>query len=429
MFGSWQSEPEYTDTSASESELHDHNTDANTKANSKSILKNKHSGTHYVDFNAPLKSMAPAKEKEVFKPSEGELRGIFSSTRKDSNIKKQKQMMASIFGSARELPTSADMSLETLAHSTKMGIRPYHMALMNKSASRMDASQAKVVRRSLNMSSVNSKGKLEANNESIENIMCDTVELKAVASIIESSKHADARDWLATCQKTPTFPPSCEEDIVAWLMQLYSESYEVHRVSGKAVTALAALTNEISDPDLKDRFIKLLDIQVAGGNIIQQHAENLLGLKTAIKYQVDKSAFRGLRETLKKRAEEYRIKLSGDSDVMSHYDDIKLDADKIEGRLSARRKLYNKRQLEKKRKNKQYTSRYQPYTPRDKGGQPEKNVPRPPKPPRKKKIVCYLCGAKGHKKSSCPEMICQYCNEKGHSISKCPKRKADSKNQ
>ena len=359
---------------------------------------------------------------------------IFSKTRKESNIEKQRRMMASAYGSANELPSASDMNLQTLRTAKELGMKPHHIPLLSRSIARVKDMPANIARRSLNLNSVSAGGKLHLNHESIDEIICRNVDLKAVFSLLESAKFPDARDWLATIQKTPTIAPSTHEVVVSWIFQLYIESFALSHINGKAIVALTALVDEIPDKDLRKRFMDLLSVQSSSYDIMKQHIECLLSLKTAIKYSSDPSAFRDFRQKLKKRAQEYKLKTSKDeTENFSHYQDILLSSEDLESRLLQNRQLYNRKRKDRIDSQRRTNNRRPPNRYRDRRPErpPEpkltnRNAPPPPRPTfDRKRKTCFKCGAKGHIASHCPTAVCTYCHRKGHTISVCRKKQKD----
>jgi len=75
-----------------------------------------------------------------------------------------------------------------------------------------------------------------------------------------------------------------------------------------------------------------------------------------------------------------------------------------------------------RRKGKGQQSRPKPYSaPADKGKQRVKDERRPRKQDVIAEIVCYTCGAKGHKSNACTGDVkrCFRCGKKGHTVTEC----------
>ena len=422
-----------TDISASEPSDGESDTEINTRLNRGT--SNKVFGSRFK-LSTAFKDTSNATNPSAFKASENSsMSTIFSRTRKESNIEKQRKMMASAYGRASDLPSASDMNLETLRVAKEMGMKPYHIPLLGRSIAKVKDMPANIARRSLNLNAVSAGGKLHLNHESIDEIICRNVDLKAVFSLLECGKFTDARDWLATIQKTPTIAPSTHEVVVSWIFQLYIEAFALCHINGKAIVALTALVDEIPDADLRKRFMDLLSVQTSSYDISKQHIEALLSLKTAIKYSSDPTAFQGFRNKLKKRAQEYRLKTdSKEAANFSHYNDILLSSEDLESRLAQNRQIYNRKRKDRieTQKRSSYQRRQQNrYQDRrtERAPKPKLNNRRAPVPPRPtydtKRRTCYKCGGKGHIASHCPKATCTYCNRKGHTVSVCRTKQRD----
>lgn len=402
---------------------------ANTQANSQPPKKRRYDSGDKFGLSSTLKNSTIPTEKRTFRlPENSDLETIFRSTRKESNIQRQRRMMADSFGSANDLPSTSDMTLEALTYSRQLGIRPYHIPIMGRSIARVKDTPATIARRSINLNSVSTGGKLKINNESIEEIVCNEVDLKAVFSLMESGLFNEARDWLATLQKTATIPPSTNEEFVTWLLQLYTESFAIHHIHGKIATALTALSKQIENEELREKIVQLLKVETSGFDIMRQHSECLMVLKSAIKHQADPSAFRGFREKLRKRAQEYRLKTSDKHDSLSHYQDIMLSYDETDSRLEKNKQLFNQRRRKRTRERNAERERKRNPNPRDRRPRPDPKNLDGKRNYRNQDLAnktCWTCGNKGHTSATCSKSVCQYCQKKGHTISVCRKRKRD----
>ena len=424
-----------TDISASDvSSGNESDTDINTRHNQN---KSRRVFGSRFKLHTAFKDTSTATTPSVFKTSENSnMATIFSKTRKESNIEKQRRMMATAYGSANELPSASDMDLQTLRVAKELGMKPHHIPLLSRSIARVKDMPANIARRSLNLNSVSAGGKLHLNHESIDEIICRNVDLKAVFSLLETGRFTDARDWLSTIQKTPTIAPSTHEVVVTWIFQLYIEAFALAHINGKAIVALTALVDEIPDASLRKRFMDLLSVQTSSFDIMNQHIEALLSLKSAIKYSSDPTAFQGFRNKLKKRAAEYKLKTaSSETANFSHYNDILLSSEDIESRLAQNRQMYNrkrrdrldsrKRSTEQRRQQNRYRDRRSERPPEPK--LTNRKAPVPPRPTfdPKRTRTCFKCGGKGHIASHCPQAVCTYCNRKGHTVTVCRKKQRD----
>ena len=395
-----------------------------------------------IDLRTAFRKLAPPTKRATFQPSEqSKLKGLFSDAKKESNLKMQRRMMANQYGSAQDLPTSADMNLESLALASRLDLRSYDIAQLHRSARIASQQTAKVVRPAVALGQMDKHGKLKRLDESIEDLMTGEVDLSGVDSIFETSYFKKAKEWLVSLQKTPEWPPSTDPRFVGWLIQMCAEHFGTAHVYGKVATGFTVLLEEIEDEKLKKQFKNLVDVLVKGNAIVQQHQPQLCSLKAAVAHKADPKAFATFREKLKKRSDSYKIKTKDNKDALSHYDDLIVDPEEVEKRLTQNRKTYNWKRKERRERKSQrktrdrdrdYYSRdrfsdgksYQKNKNRDITTQEQKRNNRTRKPfIRPEDATCFHCKQKGHKKSHCPTMICQVCGQLGHSASVCPKRR------
>ena len=138
-------------TSASDSEPDSEQLQKNTRRNAKS--KPPRFGSRF-NLSTTFNDASNIPNKQVFRTDDQSMKTLFTSTRKDSNIQKQQRMMANTFGSASDLPSTTDMSLESLKYAKEMGIKPYHLPLLGRSLAKVQQLPANIARKSLNLSSL-----------------------------------------------------------------------------------------------------------------------------------------------------------------------------------------------------------------------------------------------------------------------------------
>ena len=404
--------------------------------------------TPHLDLKSTFRKIAPPKKKTIFKPEKSAMKAIFTDSKKDNNVKQQRKMMAAKYGSSRDIPTSADMSLDTLNLASRMGIQPHHIALLGRSARVAQEQTARVVRPALHLGQIDRKGKLKKLDESIEQLISCDIDLSSVDSIFETSHFKKAKEWLVKLQQTPTWPASEDARFVSWLTQLYTECFGTMHVYGKVATAFTALLDEIEDPELRKKFQALTEVLVNGNAIIQQHQPMLRSMKTAITYKADPKAWKRFNKTLGDRSENYKLSSKDKQDTLQQYNDLIIDPEGLESSLNQSRKRFNwkrEKNREEKRKRKDsrdYTRDYRNSTGnrgrgrgrseydnrdnRDRNRTKDRgrglgHLPRKPFI-RPKDAICHNCGKRGHKASHCPTMKCQNCGAIGHSVTTCPKR-------